>query len=137
MRNWTRVLALILAAGAVAYSLQRAPQTSSAELPALGAKIGETSVSGISSGAYMAGQFQMAHAKIVKGAAIIAGGPYGCSESVFADAMPGPGTAFLNLSKAMNGCMLNLLGVWGTADPVDLAAKAKRRAMMTRPPRAA
>ena len=128
MRNWTRVLALILAAGAVAYSLQRAPQTSSAELPALGAKIGETSVSGISSGAYMAGQFQMAHAKIVKGAAIIAGGPYGCSESVFADAMPGPGTAFLNLSKAMNGCMLNLLGVWGTADPVDLAAKAKRRA---------
>ncbi len=128
MRNWTRVLALVLAAGAVAYSLQRAPESSSAELPALGAKIGETSVSGISSGAYMAGQFQMAHAKIVKGAAIIAGGPYGCSESVFADAMPGPGTAFLNLSKAMNGCMLNLLGVWGTADPVDLAAKAKRRA---------
>ncbi len=127
-QNWTRILALVLAAGAAAYSLQRAPQTSTAELPALGAKIDETSVSGISSGAYMAGQFQMAHAKIVKGAAIIAGGPYGCSESVFADAMPGPGTAFLNLSKAINGCMLNLLGVWGTADPVDLANKAKRRA---------
>lgn len=126
--NFARILALLLAAGTAMYALQRAPQTSTAELPTLGAKIDETSVSGISSGAYMAGQFQMAHAKIVKGAAIIAGGPYGCSESVFADAMPGPGTVFLNLSKAINGCMLNLLGVWGTADPVDLAAKAKRRA---------
>ncbi len=128
MRSWGRLLAVMLAVGAAFFALQRSPQTAADELPALGAKIDETSVSGISSGAYMAGQFQMAHAKIVKGAAIIAGGPYGCSESVFADAMPGPGTAFLNLSKAINGCMLNLLGVWGTADPVDLAGKAKRRA---------
>ena len=97
-------------------------------LPAVGAVIDATSVSGISSGAYMAGQFQMAHAKLVTGAAIIAGGPYGCSESVFADAMPGPGTAFLNLSKAVNGCMLDLLGVWGVANPETLAAKAKSRA---------
>ncbi len=51
--------------------------SSSRPLPALGAKTDETSVSGISSGAYMAGQFQMAHAKRVVGAAIIAGGPYG------------------------------------------------------------
>lgn len=128
MRSWGRLLAVMLAVGAAFFALQRTPQTAADALPALGAKIGETSVSGISSGAYMAGQFQMAHAKIVNGAAIIAGGPYGCSESVFADAMPGPGTAFLNLSKAMNGCMLNLLGVWGTADPADLANKAKRRA---------
>src|SRR6185437_4834328 len=78
-------------------------------LPALGAKIDETSVSGISSGAYMAGQFQMAHAKRVTGAAIIAGGPYGCSESIFANTIPGTGTALLNLSKAVNGCMLDLL----------------------------
>jgi hypothetical protein len=97
-------------------------------LPALGANIDETSVSGISSGAYMAGQFQMAHAKLVSGAAIIAGGPYGCSESVFADQMPGPGTEFLNLSKAANGCMLDLLGVWGVANPGALADKAKSRA---------
>lgn len=97
-------------------------------LPPLGATLDETSVSGISSGAYMAGQFQMAHASIVKGAAIIAGGPYGCSESVFAEALPGPGTEFLNLSKAVNGCMLNMLGAWGVGDPVDLARKAKQRA---------
>ena len=90
-------------------------------LPALDAKIDETSVSGISSGAYMAGQFQIAHSRLVTGAAIIAGGPYGCAESVFADVMPGPGAAFLNLSKAINGCMLNALTMWGVPNPRALA----------------
>ncbi len=97
-------------------------------LPALGVNGDQTSVSGISSGAYMAGQFQMAHAKRVVGAAIIAGGPYGCSESIFANTMPGTGTALLNLSKAVNGCMLDLLGIWGVSDPEDLAKKAEDRA---------
>ena len=88
MRSWGRLLAVMMAVGAAFFALQRTPQTAAGALPALGAKISETSVSGISSGAYMAGQFQMAHAKIVKGAAIIAGGPYGCSESVFASLKP-------------------------------------------------
>lgn len=96
------------------------------ELPALAANISETSVSGISSGAYMAGQFQIAHSKIVSGAAIIAGGPYGCAESAFSDLMPGPGAAFLNLSKAINGCMLNALAVWGIPD-VDLLVEKTRK----------
>lgn len=99
-----------------------------AALPALAADISETSVSGISSGAYMAGQFQIAHARIVAGAAIIAGGPYGCAESAFADIMSGPGVAFLNLSKAINGCMLNALAVWGVPDPELLAEKTRKLA---------
>lgn len=107
---------------------REAPHESTAPLPGLGANINETTVSGISSGAYMAGQFQMAHAKRVVGAAIIAGGPYGCSESIFANTIPGAGTAFLNLSKAVNGCMLDLLESWGAADPTELAKKAEARA---------
>ncbi len=126
-RRLVPIVALLTALAGGYLALSRTPQKSDA-LPHLGARIDQTSVSGISSGAYMAGQFQMAHAKIVTGAAIIAGGPYGCSESVFADAMPGPGGAFINLTKAINGCMLNLLGLWGTADAKDLAAKARRRA---------
>jgi hypothetical protein len=117
------VAGLLFAAGC-----KEAEHEASRTLPALGAKTDETSVSGISSGAYMAGQFEMAHAKRVTGAAIIAGGPYGCSESIFANTMPGAGTAFLNLSKAVNGCMLDLLGVWGVADPSELAKKAEERA---------
>jgi hypothetical protein len=94
-------------------------------LPALHANIAETSVSGISAGAYMAGQFEIAHSEIVSGAAIIAGGPYGCAESVYADIMIGPAAVFLNLSKAINGCMLNALAPWGVPDPERLAHKAE------------
>ena len=97
-------------------------------LPALHAKVDETSVSGISSGAYMAGQFEIAHSRLVSGAAIIAGGPYGCAESLFADMMPGPGSALLNLTRAVNGCMLNAMQLWGVPNPRLLADKARRLA---------
>lgn len=98
------------------------------KLPNLGASIEQTSVSGISSGAYMAGQFQIAHSRLVVGAAIIGGGPYGCAENLFADLMPGPGTQFLNMSKAISGCMLNALAMWGVPNPRLLADKARRLA---------
>jgi hypothetical protein len=97
-------------------------------LPPLGAVIEQTSVSGISSGAYMAGQFQLAHGQIVTGAAIIAGGPYGCAESLFADLLPGPGSAFLNATKAINGCMLNAMQIWGVPNPRLLAERARSTA---------
>lgn len=100
----------------------------SAELPRLGANLKQTSVSGISSGAYMAGQYQLAHSQDVVGAGIIAGGPYGCAETTFADTMPGPGTLFINVSKAINGCMLNALQSWGIPDPRQLAERARRLA---------
>ncbi len=99
-----------------------------ANLPAFEAKRDATSVSGISSGAYMAGQFEMAHSKDVVGAGIVAGGPYGCSESLFADVIPGPGTALLNLTKAVNGCMQNALQAFGVPDPAQLAQRAERLA---------
>jgi poly(3-hydroxybutyrate) depolymerase len=39
------------------------------------------SVSGLSSGAYMAGQLHLAHSRLFSGAAIFAGGPYYCAEN--------------------------------------------------------
>jgi poly(3-hydroxybutyrate) depolymerase len=99
-----------------------------AELPALGATLNATSVSGISAGAYMAGQFQIAHSDEVVGAGIVAGGPYGCAESLYADLIPGPGTALLNLTKAVNGCMLNALQTFGVPNPKQLAERARRLA---------
>jgi poly(3-hydroxybutyrate) depolymerase len=55
-------------------------------LPKLGVDIKQTSVSGISSGGYMAVQFHMAHSSIVKGVGVFAGGPYFCSKGSFKDA---------------------------------------------------
>lgn len=73
----------------------------------------------------MAGQFQLAYGREVVGAAIIAGGPFGCAESVFADFLPGPGAAFLNVSKAINGCMLDAMRLWGVPNPQLLAERAR------------
>lgn len=101
-------------------------------LPGLAADVSATSVSGLSAGAYMAGQFQIAHSRDVVGAAIVAGGPYGCAESVFADQMPGPGTAFLNLSKAVNGCMLDALAAFGEPNPRKLAERVRQLAAQQR-----
>jgi poly(3-hydroxybutyrate) depolymerase len=50
------------------------------ELPALGADLQGLTVSGVSSGGYMAVQFQVAHSKLVRGAGVLAGGPYYCAE---------------------------------------------------------
>lgn len=94
-------------------------------LPALGANRNQTSVSGLSSGAYMAGQFELAHSREVVGAGIIAGGPYACSESLYADIIPGPGTALFNLTKAINGCMLDALQSFGVPNPQQLAHRAE------------
>jgi hypothetical protein len=49
-------------------------------LPAYNADSAQTSVSGVSSGAYMAVQFGTAWSSVVKGVGAIAGGPFGCSE---------------------------------------------------------
>jgi predicted esterase len=49
-------------------------------LPALGASASEVTVSGLSSGGFMAVQLHVAHSAIVKGAGIVAGGPYDCAQ---------------------------------------------------------
>lgn len=50
------------------------------KLPALNIDVRETSISGLSSGAFMSVQFQVVYSSIVKGAGIVAGGPYFCSQ---------------------------------------------------------
>ena len=48
-------------------------------LPAFNVDIAQTSVSGLSSGGYMAVQFNVAFSSLMKGASIVAGGPYYCA----------------------------------------------------------
>ncbi|MGH8619659.1 MAG: extracellular catalytic domain type 2 short-chain-length polyhydroxyalkanoate depolymerase [Burkholderiales bacterium] len=49
-------------------------------LPALGADLTQTSVSGVSSGGAMAVQFHVAHSSFVIGAGVLAGAPYYCAQ---------------------------------------------------------
>lgn len=119
------VLAGVVTAVLAVMALTGCRNEPSSALPSGVASMSETTVSGISSGAYMAGQFQLAHSESVIGAGIIAGGPYGCAESLFADVMPGPASAILNATKAINGCMLNAMQIWGVPNPPMLADKAR------------
>lgn len=50
-------------------------------LPALDVDLRQTSVSGLSAGAFMAVQFQVAYASVVVGAGVVAGGPYYCARN--------------------------------------------------------
>ena len=72
-----------IAAAALLAALTLSPPAGVAAeaLPKLGADLDQTSVSGLSSGAYMAGQLQVAHSKHVVGSGIVAGGPFACAES--------------------------------------------------------
>jgi poly(3-hydroxybutyrate) depolymerase len=103
MRTWIGVLLL----AAVLLATQAAAGD---RLPGLGVAAGQTSVSGLSSGAYMAGQFQLAFSSIVVGAGIVAGGPWGCAQSSWGMArLPFLGRS-ANLAQALNRCMATRLG---------------------------
>jgi hypothetical protein len=99
---------VLRAAGALAFGLLAALRVSAAAdpLPALAADQSRVSVSGLSSGGYMAGQFQIAYSKLVTGAGIVAGGPYGCAQTPGASVIPfWPVVLGLNLDRAQKRCM--------------------------------
>jgi poly(3-hydroxybutyrate) depolymerase len=56
-------------------------QAETVKLPSYQVDLTQTSVSGLSSGAFMAAQFQVAFSSIMVGAGIIAGGPFYCAGS--------------------------------------------------------
>lgn len=56
-------------------------------LPDLAADVSRTTVSGLSSGGYMAGQFHLAYGDIIVGAGIVAAGPYACARGDVARAL--------------------------------------------------
>ncbi|RZI84102.1 MAG: poly(3-hydroxybutyrate) depolymerase [Rubrivivax sp.] len=96
------VTALSLAVAAHAQVLPR--------LPALGLQSDSVTVSGLSSGGYMAGQFQVAYSASLAGAAVLAGGPYGCAHGSVSAAMltcscPAEQPFLLKASQALGaGC---------------------------------
>ena len=92
------------------------------ELPHLGIDIDETSVSGLSAGAYMAGQLQVAHSSHIVGAGVVAGGPFGCAETPRNGLVPAAGR---NVTRALEGCMSDKLRSEGIPDVPELAQRAK------------
>lgn len=85
-------------------------------LPRLGADITQTSVSGFSSGAFMAGQFAVAYSSIVQGVGMVAGGPYYCT---------GEPAAEPPLRNALTRCMNPKFAQTDPPDAVTLWSNAR------------
>jgi poly(3-hydroxybutyrate) depolymerase len=89
-------------------------------LPSYNAAIGESSISGISSGAFMAVQFATAWSSVIKGVGVVAGGPFWCAKADSDDFING---FTLPVMTATGSCM--------TGPPDDLnsfIAKADAKA---------
>ncbi|MCL2590801.1 MAG: poly(3-hydroxybutyrate) depolymerase [Betaproteobacteria bacterium] len=82
-------------------------------LPAMGADLGNMTISGFSSGAFMAVQFHVVHSARVRGAGILAGGPYYCAM----------GSALKALTSCMSPNFLAFL-----PKPDELRAEADKQA---------
>ncbi len=105
--SWVRLVALAVILGGTGAA--RAAD----RLPAYGVDLRKTSVSGLSSGAFMTTQFHVANSAILVGAGVIAGGPFYCSEAY---------TSLSALENATTNCMHPL----GSApDGRELFAKAE------------
>ena len=70
----------------------------------------QITVSGISSGGYMASQFHVAYSDMISGAGIVAGGPYRCADSRPAD------PAFTRTVTGTTVCS-SIFSLWGTSGP--------------------
>lgn len=102
-----------------------APTGASAEpagLRGYNAPIGESSISGISSGAFMAVQFGTAWSSVISGVGVVAGGPYWCAKADALDVI----TGFMGpIWRATGACMK---GPASDLDVKDFTAKADAKA---------
>ncbi len=115
-------------AAALLAGLAVTPHVASAAeaLPALGADLDATSVSGLSSGAFMASQIEVAHSTHIVGAGIVAGGPFACAETAASRTFPfWPTAVGLNATQALYECMKTTMG---TPDAAELAKRAEELA---------
>ncbi len=108
---------------AVAFILFACSPPKPKSLPAFNVDLSETSVSGLSSGAFMAVQFEVVHSAIVRGAGVIAGGPYFCAQNDIKRA-----TTICSCTALVAPCKASP----GGTDVVSLAQKTREEAGLGR-----
>jgi poly(3-hydroxybutyrate) depolymerase len=95
-------------------------------LPKLGADRSQSSVSGLSSGAFMTVQIHVAHSSDIVGAGVVAGGPFACAESAASKLFPfWPTAVAQNATQALYQCMQTTMG---EPDPDASVSRAKELA---------
>jgi hypothetical protein len=92
----------VVAVGCTALVAVPALAQQPAKLSGYNADIGESSISGISSGAYMAVQFGTAWSSVIRGVGVVAGGPFWCAKADADDFING---YTLPIMTATGACM--------------------------------
>src|SRR5258708_1404298 len=128
-------VALAVAVSLAATFLSTASRAEGLALRAYNAAIGDSSISGISSGAFMAVQFGFAWSSIIRGVGVVAGGPFYCAQASAADVFNG---FTLPIATATGPCMtgpppnlqpmvhkLEAKAAAGEIDPLDNVRRQK------------
>ena len=93
------------------------PALAEERLDGFNADISESSISGISSGAFMAVQFATAWSSVIKGVGVVAGGPYWCAKADADDVINGFTLPIMNATgPCMAGPPTELSGSFAKAD---------------------
>jgi len=129
---WTdppaRTAAWLLAAAGLVGSALASPTPQAAELPELNIDLTQTTVSGISSGAFMAVQMGVAKSASVRGVAATAGGPYLCA----LDGAYSPTGSLSSIARCMQGDpdfkVFARPSAMGPAELDDMAQRTKSNA---------
>lgn len=112
---YSRVLGIVLLAAGIHESSLAAP----VPLPSYNVDIGKTSVSGLSSGGFMAVQLHVAFSSTFKaGAGIVAGGPYYCAQGSVVTAT-GPCMAASSFSKPATAALVSTTNSWASQGLID------------------
>lgn len=98
-------------------ALVAGPALTEERLTGFNADIGESSISGISSGAFMAVQFATAWSSVIKGVGVVAGGPYWCAKADADDVINGFTQPVMNaIGPCMTGPPTELSNSFAKAD---------------------
>uniref|UniRef100_UPI0037355D5A extracellular catalytic domain type 2 short-chain-length polyhydroxyalkanoate depolymerase n=1 Tax=Thalassotalea litorea TaxID=2020715 RepID=UPI0037355D5A len=100
------------AEGAAATQSKQEMESQQSGNAVLNINLQQTTVSGLSSGAYMAHQLHIAYSDKIKGAALLAGGPYGCAKG--------------DLNTALSACM-TVKKPMDVAPLIELAKQAEEQ----------
>ena len=95
MKNVLRITGVALTLGMLSAEVSA---TTIKSLPSLNALPNQTSISGLSSGAFMSAQFHIAYSESLVGAGIVAGGPWNCAQT-------NPAFTLMPVYSAVSSCM--------------------------------
>lgn len=113
-----RTAAVLIVAAAALAACDASEQAALPEAPSFDIDPARITVSGISSGAYMAGQLHVAHSATFSGAGLLAGGPYWCAEASLAKGM---GTCVQGGDLGLPS-LIDFAGRMATEDRIDAPA---------------